>query len=140
MIDAAGHRRAGRLDDRRRAAERQLHARSSTGICRRLVGGRRAGRPLRAVHQHAAPERRRPALHLDAREGRRHDARRHDRAVLDAKSISANPLPTVTAKQVSIRRRLNNPRLLARLRHPRRGVGREGFSDYLAQPLVFTDR
>lgn len=49
-----------------------------------------------------------------------------------------NPLPTVTAKQVSIRRRLNNPD--ARWDYAILGeLTAEGFTDYLAQPLVFTN-
>jgi adenylate cyclase len=48
-----------------------------------------------------------------------------------------NPLPIVTSKQVSIRRRLNNPKMLSDY-----GIlgelAAEGFTDYLAQPLVFT--
>jgi adenylate cyclase len=48
-----------------------------------------------------------------------------------------NPLPVVTAKQVTIRRRLNNPKLLSDYAILAELAG-EGFSDYLAQPLVFT--
>jgi len=48
-----------------------------------------------------------------------------------------NPLPTVTSKQVSIRRRLNNPKLLSDYSILTELV-EEGFTDYLAQPLIFT--
>ena len=48
-----------------------------------------------------------------------------------------NPLPTVTSKRVSIRRRLNNPKLLSDYSILTELV-EEGFTDYLAQPLVFT--
>lgn len=48
-----------------------------------------------------------------------------------------NPLPTVTTKQVTIRRRLNNPNVLSD--YPILGeLVAEGFTDYVAQPLVFT--
>ncbi len=48
-----------------------------------------------------------------------------------------NPLPTVTSKQVTIRRRLINPNLLSD--YPILGeLVAEGFTDYIAQPLVFT--
>ena len=48
-----------------------------------------------------------------------------------------NPLPTVTSKQVSIRRRLNKPETLEE--YVILGeLAAEGFTDYLAQPLVFT--
>ena len=48
-----------------------------------------------------------------------------------------NPLPTVTSKQVSIRRRLNSPRSLEEFVILGE-LAAEGFTDYLAQPLVFT--
>jgi adenylate cyclase len=48
-----------------------------------------------------------------------------------------NPLPTVTSRQVTIRRRLNNPNLLSD--YPILGeLVTEGFTDYVAQPLIFT--
>jgi adenylate cyclase len=48
-----------------------------------------------------------------------------------------NPLPTVTSRQVTIRRRLNNPNLLSD--YPILGeLVAEGFTDYVAQPLIFT--
>ena len=48
-----------------------------------------------------------------------------------------NPLPTVTSKQVTIRRRLNNPALISD--YPILGeLVAEGFTDYVAQPLIFT--
>lgn len=48
-----------------------------------------------------------------------------------------NPLPTVTSKQVTIRRRLNNPHTLSD--YPILGeLVAEGFTDYVAQPLIFT--
>jgi adenylate cyclase len=48
-----------------------------------------------------------------------------------------NPLPTVTSKQVTIRRRLNNPNVLPD--YPILGeLVAEGFTDYIAQPLIFT--
>lgn len=48
-----------------------------------------------------------------------------------------NPLPTVTSKQVTIRRRLNNPNTLSD--YPILGeLVAEGFTDYVAQPLIFT--
>ncbi len=48
-----------------------------------------------------------------------------------------NPLPVVTSKQVSIRRRLNNPAMLSDYSILAELVA-EGFTDYLAQPLIFT--
>ena len=48
-----------------------------------------------------------------------------------------NPLPTVTSRQVTIRRRLNNPALISD--YPILGeLVAEGFTDYVAQPLIFT--
>lgn len=48
-----------------------------------------------------------------------------------------NPLPTVTSKQVTIRRRLTNPNMLSD--YPILGeLVAEGFTDYVAQPLIFT--
>ena len=48
-----------------------------------------------------------------------------------------NPLPIVTSKQVTIRRRLNNPALISD--YPILGeLVAEGFTDYVAQPLIFT--
>ena len=48
-----------------------------------------------------------------------------------------NPLPTVTSKQVTIRRRLTNPNLISD--YPILGeLVAEGFTDYVAQPLIFT--
>jgi adenylate cyclase len=48
-----------------------------------------------------------------------------------------NPLPTVTSKQVTIRRRLTNPRHVSD--YPILGeLVAEGFTDYVAQPLIFT--
>ncbi|MCX7304945.1 MAG: adenylate/guanylate cyclase domain-containing protein [Hyphomicrobiales bacterium] len=48
-----------------------------------------------------------------------------------------NPLPTVTSKQVTIRRRLTNPAMISD--YPILGeLVAEGFTDYVAQPLVFT--
>ncbi|MDP3896079.1 MAG: adenylate/guanylate cyclase domain-containing protein, partial [Mesorhizobium sp.] len=48
-----------------------------------------------------------------------------------------NPLPTVTTRQVTIRRRLTNPNLLSD--YPILGeLVAEGFTDYVAQPLIFT--
>ena len=48
-----------------------------------------------------------------------------------------NPLPTVTSKQISIRRRLTDPQALAE--YVILGeLKAEGFTDYLVQPLVFT--
>lgn len=48
-----------------------------------------------------------------------------------------NPLPTVTSRQVTIRRRLTNPNLLSD--YPILGeLVAEGFTDYVAQPLIFT--
>ncbi len=48
-----------------------------------------------------------------------------------------NPLPVVTSKQVSIRRRLTNATMLSDYSILGELVA-EGFTDYLAQPLVFT--
>ena len=48
-----------------------------------------------------------------------------------------NPLPTVTSKQVTIRRRLTNPNLISDYPILAELVA-EGFTDYVAQPLVFT--
>lgn len=47
-----------------------------------------------------------------------------------------NPLPTVTAKKVSIRRRLTNPGMLSDYSILGE-LEAEGYTDYLAQPLVF---
>ncbi|MEP9386573.1 adenylate/guanylate cyclase domain-containing protein [Mesorhizobium sp. KR9-304] len=48
-----------------------------------------------------------------------------------------NPLPTVTTRQVTIRRRLTNPNMLSD--YPILGeLVAEGFTDYVAQPLIFT--
>lgn len=48
-----------------------------------------------------------------------------------------NPLPIVTSKQVTIRRRLINPNLISD--YPILGeLVAEGFTDYIAQPLIFT--
>ncbi|MBX3581456.1 MAG: adenylate/guanylate cyclase domain-containing protein [Rhizobiaceae bacterium] len=48
-----------------------------------------------------------------------------------------NPLPAVTSKQVAIRRRLTNPNMLSD--YPILGeLVAEGFTDYIAQPLIFT--
>jgi adenylate cyclase len=48
-----------------------------------------------------------------------------------------NPLPTVTSRQVTIRRRLTNPNMISD--YPILGeLVAEGFTDYLAQPLIFT--
>lgn len=48
-----------------------------------------------------------------------------------------NPLPAVTSKQVAIRRRLTNPNMLSD--YPILGeLVAEGFTDYVAQPLIFT--
>jgi adenylate cyclase len=48
-----------------------------------------------------------------------------------------NPLPTVTSRQVTIRRRLTNPNLISD--YPILGeLVAEGFTDYVAQPLIFT--
>jgi len=48
-----------------------------------------------------------------------------------------NPLPVVTSKQVTIRRRLTNPNMLSDYLILRELVA-EGFTDYVAQPLIFT--
>ncbi|MEX0405367.1 adenylate/guanylate cyclase domain-containing protein [Aquibium sp. LZ166] len=48
-----------------------------------------------------------------------------------------NPLPTVTAGQVTIRRRLTDPDALAEFIILGE-LRAEGFTDYLAQPLIFT--
>lgn len=48
-----------------------------------------------------------------------------------------NPLPVVTSKQVSIRRRLANAAMLSDYSILGELVA-EGFTDYLAQPLIFT--
>lgn len=48
-----------------------------------------------------------------------------------------NPLPTVTSKQVTIRRRLTNPNLISDYPILAELVA-EGFTDYVAQPLIFT--
>ena len=48
-----------------------------------------------------------------------------------------NPLPTVTSRQVTIRRRLTNPNMISD--YPILGeLVAEGFTDYVAQPLIFT--
>lgn len=58
--------------------------------------------------------------------------------VSDSEQYKRNPLPKVISEQVSIRRRLNDPdalsefMILSELRD-------EGFTDYMAVPLVFTD-
>ena len=48
-----------------------------------------------------------------------------------------NPLPTVTSRQVTIRRRLTNPNMLSDYPILSELVA-EGFTDYVAQPLIFT--
>ncbi|MBL8577968.1 MAG: adenylate/guanylate cyclase domain-containing protein [Mesorhizobium sp.] len=48
-----------------------------------------------------------------------------------------NPLPVVTSKQVTIRRRLTNPNMLSDYLILGELVA-EGFTDYVAQPLIFT--
>ena len=48
-----------------------------------------------------------------------------------------NPLPTVTSRRVTVRRRLTNPNLLSDYPILRELVA-EGFTDYVAQPLIFT--
>jgi adenylate cyclase len=49
-----------------------------------------------------------------------------------------NPLPTVTTKQVTIRRRLTNPAMISDYPILAELVA-EGFTDYVAQPLIFTN-
>jgi adenylate cyclase len=49
-----------------------------------------------------------------------------------------NPLPTVTSKQVTIRRRLINPAMITDYPILAELVA-EGFTDYVAQPLIFTN-
>jgi len=49
-----------------------------------------------------------------------------------------NPLPTVTSKQVTIRRRLTNPAMITDYPILAELVA-EGFTDYVAQPLIFTN-
>jgi len=49
-----------------------------------------------------------------------------------------NPLPTVTTRQVTIRRRLTNPAMISDYPILAELVA-EGFTDYVAQPLIFTN-
>jgi adenylate cyclase len=105
------------------------------GICRRIVGaGVPVGRFALFINTlHPNIEARRftwtPDEGVALRDG--------GRGLFSREEYVKNPLPTVTSKQVSIRRRLNNPQALAE--YVILGdLKAEGFTDYLAQPLVFT--
>jgi adenylate cyclase len=105
------------------------------GICRRVVG---AGVPvdrfalfINTLHPNVAGRRFTwtPEDGVAMRDG--------SLGLFTREEYVRNPLPTVTTKQVSIRRRLNNPRTLEE--YVILGeLAAEGFTDYLAQPLVFT--
>lgn len=55
-----------------------------------------------------------------------------------SEQYTRNPLPKVISEQVSIRRRLNDPDALAEFMILSE-LRDEGFTDYIAMPLVFTD-
>ena len=101
--------------------------RSSAPACRSTASRSSSTRCTRTSSAGASPGRRKRASRCATAAS----------ALFSRRRYSRNPLPTVTAKQVSIRRRLNNPEcsreyvILGEL-------AAEGFTDYLAQPLVFT--
>lgn len=105
------------------------------GVCRRLVG---AGLPIGRLALFIA------TLHPDIA-GRRFVWTPEGGVAMTAGGVDLyasdeyvrNPLPTVTSRQVTIRRRLTNPAMLSD--YPILGeLVSEGFTDYLALPLIFT--
>jgi adenylate cyclase len=105
------------------------------GICRRIVGaGVPVGRFALLINTlHPSIEARRftwtPEDGVATRDGAM--------GLFSRDEYLKSPVPTVTSKQVSIRRRLNNPEVTAE--YVILGdLKAEGFTDYLAQPLVFT--
>ena len=50
---------------------------------------------------------------------------------------TVNPLPTVIAKQISIRRRLTDPQVPRDYKIVEELIA-DGFTDYLVQPLIYT--
>ena len=105
------------------------------GICRQLVGG---GVPVdrfalfvQTLHPNIAGRRFlwTPGEGVTMNEG--------GIGLYESAEYLTSPLPTVTTSQVSVRRRLNNPAMLSGYSILGDLVA-EGFTDYLAQPLVFT--